>query len=114
MADDAPGLDQQIPLVRDSRTNQYINQLGRQIAHQAAPRGIPYTFYVVNSDLLNAFSIPGGYVYVNRGIFERPTTSRCWPRSWGTRSVTSWSGTAPPRLTTPRPSARLITTRSPT
>ena len=64
-------INQQLPLIRDSYTNQYINQLGRQIAAQADPRGIPYTFYVVNSDVVNAFSIPGGYVYVNRGLIER-------------------------------------------
>src|SRR4051812_4326530 len=67
----AQQVNQQLPLIRDSYTNQYINQLGRQIAAQADPRGIPYTFYVVNSDVVNAFSIPGGYVYVNRGLIER-------------------------------------------
>lgn len=70
-ADYARQINQQLPIVRDSYTNQYINQLGRQIAAQADSRGIPYTFYVVNSDVVNAFSIPGGYVYVNRGIIER-------------------------------------------
>ena len=64
-------INAQLPILRDSYTNQYINQLGRQIAAQADPRGIPYTFYVVNSDVVNAFSIPGGYIYVNRGIIER-------------------------------------------
>ena len=70
-ADYARQINAQLPVIRDSYTNQYINQLGRQIAAQADPRGIPYTFYVVNSDVVNAFSIPGGYVYVNRGIIER-------------------------------------------
>jgi predicted Zn-dependent protease len=70
-ADYARQINQQLPIVRDQYTNQYITQLGRQIAAQADPRGIPYTFYVVNSDVVNAFSIPGGYVYVNRGVIER-------------------------------------------
>jgi predicted Zn-dependent protease len=69
--DYARQINSQLPLVRDSYTNQYINQLGRQIAAQADQRGIPYTFYVVNSDVVNAFSIPGGHIYVNRGIVER-------------------------------------------
>lgn len=64
-------VNQQLPLIRDTYTNQYINQLGRRLAQIADPRGIPYTFYVVNSDVVNAFSIPGGYVYVNRGLIER-------------------------------------------
>lgn len=70
-SDYARQINAQLPILRDSYTNQYINQLGRQIAAQADPRGIPYTFYVVNSDVVNAFSIPGGYVYVNRGVIER-------------------------------------------
>ncbi|MFL5381528.1 MAG: M48 family metallopeptidase [Longimicrobiaceae bacterium] len=69
--DYARQINAQLPILRDSYTNQYINQLGRQIAAQADPRGIPYTFYVVNSDVVNAFSIPGGHIYVNRGIIER-------------------------------------------
>jgi predicted Zn-dependent protease len=64
-------INAQLPLVRDAYTNQYINRLGSQIAAQADPRGIRYTFYVVNSDVINAFAIPGGYVYVNRGVIER-------------------------------------------
>lgn len=70
-ADYARQINAQLPIIRDASTNNYINQLGRQIAAQADSRGIPYTFYVVNSDVVNAFSIPGGYIYVNRGILER-------------------------------------------
>ena len=69
--DYARQVNAQLPIIRDSYTNQFINQLGRQIAAQADQRGIPYTFYVVNSDVVNAFAIPGGHIYVNRGIIER-------------------------------------------
>lgn len=61
----------QLPLVRDRATNEYVNKVGRQISSAADQRGIPYTFYVINSDVVNAFSIPGGYVYLNRGLVER-------------------------------------------
>ncbi|HEX9939149.1 MAG TPA: M48 family metallopeptidase [Longimicrobium sp.] len=70
-ADYARQINAQLPILRDQYTNQYINQLGRQIAAQADQRGIPYTFYVVNSDVVNAFAIPGGHIYINRGIIER-------------------------------------------
>jgi predicted Zn-dependent protease len=70
-ADYSRQINRQLPLVTDRATNDYINRLGRQIASRADQRGIPYTFYVVNSDLVNAFAIPGGYVYVNRGLIER-------------------------------------------
>lgn len=70
-ADYSRQINRQLPLVRDAAANQYINQLGREIARAADPRGIPYTFYIVNSAQVNAFAIPGGHIYVNRGLIER-------------------------------------------
>jgi predicted Zn-dependent protease len=64
-------INSELPLVRDAAANDFINDFGRRIARQADPRGIPYTFYIVNSDVVNAFAVPGGYVYVNRGLVER-------------------------------------------
>jgi len=64
-------INQQLPLVNDATTVNYINQLGRRIAAANDPRGLRYTFYVVNSDQINAFAVPGGYIYVNRGVIER-------------------------------------------
>ena len=37
----------------------------------ADSRGLEWHFYVVNSPEVNAFAVPGGYVYVNRGLIER-------------------------------------------
>lgn len=70
-AQQASEINRQLPMVNDAAVNQYINQLGQSIARAADPRGIPYRFYVVNSAQVNAFAIPGGHVYVNRGLIER-------------------------------------------
>lgn len=70
-AQNAAQISQQLPLLRDAAVEQYINQIGTSISRRADPRGIPYHFFVVNSNVVNAFSIPGGYVYVNRGLIER-------------------------------------------
>jgi predicted Zn-dependent protease len=70
-ADYSRQINAELPLVRDAASNDYINDLGRRIARVADPRGIPYQFYIVNSDVVNAFAVPGGYVYVNRGLVER-------------------------------------------
>ena len=70
-AEYAAQLNRQLPLVRDGTINSYINDLGNRLARQADPRGIRYTFYVVNSDAVNAFAVPGGHIYVNRGLIER-------------------------------------------
>jgi predicted Zn-dependent protease len=70
-ADYARQINQQLPLVQDRATLEYINGIGQQIARAADPRGIQYYFYVVNSDGVNAFAVPGGHVYINRGLIER-------------------------------------------
>ena len=67
----ASEINQQLPIVQNPQVHSYINQLGESIAQRADPRGIDYTFYVVNSDAVNAFAVPGGYIYVNRGLIER-------------------------------------------
>jgi predicted Zn-dependent protease len=69
--DYAAQLARELPLVRDQQVVNYINQLGNSIARIADPRGIQYTFYVVNAPEVNAFAVPGGHIYVNRGLIER-------------------------------------------
>ena len=63
-------INRQLPILNDGNANNYINQLGDQIA-RSGQRGFNYTFYIVNSDVVNAFAVPGGYIYVNRGLIER-------------------------------------------
>lgn len=63
-------INRQLPMVNDGQVLSYVNQLGRQIASHGQ-RGLNYTVYVVNSDVVNAFAVPGGYVYINRGLIER-------------------------------------------
>lgn len=66
----AAEINRQLPMVTDAASNSYINQLGDQIA-RTGQRGFNYNFYIVNSDQVNAFAVPGGHVYVNRGLIER-------------------------------------------
>ncbi|MEX2582093.1 MAG: M48 family metallopeptidase [Gemmatimonadota bacterium] len=67
----AAELARQLPLVRDQSVVNYINALGNEISQRADPRGIRYNFYVVNAPEVNAFAVPGGHIYVNRGLIER-------------------------------------------
>ncbi len=67
----AAQINEQLPIVEDAAIHQYINRLGNRIQRQPGNRDIPYTFYVVNIDQVNAFAVPGGHVYVNRGLIER-------------------------------------------
>jgi len=67
----AAEISRQLPIVNDAEINAYINALGNQIAQHTTRREFSYRFYVVNTDAVNAFAIPGGFVYVNRGLIER-------------------------------------------
>jgi beta-barrel assembly-enhancing protease len=67
----AAEINRQLPIVQDATIHRYVNDLGNRIARGADPRGIQYTFYVVNSNQVNAFAVPGGFIYVNRGLIDR-------------------------------------------
>jgi len=65
-------LDKQLPLVNDVEVLQYLDGLGRRLASCAPNNHAEYTwqYKVVNSTDINAFALPGGYIYVNRGVIE--------------------------------------------
>src|SRR6478672_11691455 len=60
----------QLPIVDDSYINSYINELGDTIAGRTSRSDLQWHFYIVNSHQVNAFALPGGYIYVNRGLIE--------------------------------------------
>jgi predicted Zn-dependent protease len=64
-------IQQQLPLVQDPLINQYVTSLGNQIASKTSRADLQWQFYVVNTDVVNAFALPGGIIYVNRGVLER-------------------------------------------
>lgn len=60
-----------LPIVTDAAVQQYINMLGDSIAKLTNRGDLDWHFFVVNTDVVNAFALPGGYIYVNRGVIER-------------------------------------------
>ena len=66
-------INAQLPIVSDPEINRYVNVLGDQIANLTSRADLPWRFYVVDSREVNAFAVPGGYIYVNRGLIERTT-----------------------------------------
>jgi beta-barrel assembly-enhancing protease len=69
----AQQINQQLPIVADPEINRYINVLGDQIAARTSRADLDWHFYVVDSREVNAFAVPGGFIYVNRGLIERTT-----------------------------------------
>lgn len=46
----------------------YVNEIGQRIAADTERPDVQYRFHVVDSPMVNAFAIPGGYIYVTRGL----------------------------------------------
>lgn len=69
----AQQVNAQLPIVQDAEANRYINILGDSIAKLSDPRNLDWHFFIVNTDEVNAFALPGGFIYVNRGLIERAT-----------------------------------------
>jgi beta-barrel assembly-enhancing protease len=68
----AAHLDKQLPLLNDAEALRYLTNLGKRLA-AFAPNNRPeyaWQYRIVNSSEINAFALPGGYIYVNRGVFE--------------------------------------------
>lgn len=74
----AAQVEQQLPILRDDSVTSYVADIGRHLvqAIPAAQRhpGFQYTFKVVNVREINAFALPGGPMYVNRGMIEAAKT----------------------------------------
>ncbi|MBI2818271.1 MAG: M48 family metalloprotease [Acidobacteria bacterium] len=62
--------EQQMRMLNDRRVDNYVNNLGRRLAAKAPGEKYPYQFKVVNDRAINAFALPGGPVYINRGVIE--------------------------------------------
>jgi beta-barrel assembly-enhancing protease len=63
----------QLALVRDAAVVNYVTTLGNQLAQATDTRNLDWHFTVVDSREVNAFAVPGGWIYVNRGLIERAT-----------------------------------------
>ena len=66
----APDAERQLRMLNNSRVDDYVNTLGRRLAANAPGVKFPYRFKVVNDRAINAFALPGGPIYLNRGVIE--------------------------------------------
>ena len=73
-ASTAQQVSAQLPMVRDAAAQSYITALGNRLAGVTDDRNLAWHFSIVDSREINAFAVPGGWVYVNRGLIEKATT----------------------------------------
>ena len=69
----AQQINAQLPIVSDPEVNRYVSVLGDSIAKLTSRGDLDWHFYIVDSREVNAFAVPGGFIYVNRGLIERAT-----------------------------------------
>jgi len=58
-------------LYPDQQVQQYVSSVGMTLAQHAGRPNLDWRFSVVNSDQINAFAVPGGYIYLTQGLLFR-------------------------------------------
>ena len=59
---------QEYGVLQNPRVQAYVNDIGQRLARQSQRANLQWTFTVLDSPEINAFALPGGYVYITRGI----------------------------------------------
>lgn len=50
--------------------NQFVQRIGAKLTPYAERKDVTFTFTVLNDDMVNAFAVPGGYIYITRGLLN--------------------------------------------
>ncbi len=61
----------ELPLIEDPVVTGYVQKVGTRIVDVIGPKSWEYRFFVVQDPSLNAFAVPGGYVFVFSGLLAR-------------------------------------------
>ncbi len=61
------------PLVKDETLQKYVNSVGRWVASQSERPDLPWHFGVIESEDINAFAAPGGYIMLTKGLYRKLT-----------------------------------------
>lgn len=52
----------------DPNLQRYVNEIGQELARNSHRPNLPWTFTIVDNAAINAFALPGGYIYLTRGL----------------------------------------------
>jgi predicted Zn-dependent protease len=66
----AAKVDRQLPMLDQPASSRLVERVGARLAVRAPGARFPYRFKVVNLSDLNAFALPGGFIYIHRGLLE--------------------------------------------
>jgi len=57
-----------MPIYQDEALTKYVNDIGQKVAKNSHRPNIKYYFTIIDKPDINAFALPGGYIYINRGL----------------------------------------------
>jgi predicted Zn-dependent protease len=66
----AKKVETDLPILKDREITDYVDEVGQKLVRRSQQNNIRYSFKVVNSPEINAFALPGGFIYVNRGLMD--------------------------------------------
>jgi beta-barrel assembly-enhancing protease len=59
------------PLVKDERLQQYVNHVGKWVSLQSGRNDLDWYFGVLDSEDINAFAAPGGFIFITKGLYQQ-------------------------------------------
>ena len=70
----AAEIEKQLTVVNDPEVQAYVDQMGKKLLTGAREVNFDYVFKVVKDDTVNAFAVPGGYIYLQTGLLKAAET----------------------------------------
>jgi Zn-dependent protease with chaperone function len=67
-------IEMEMPILEDQALTRYLDRLGQRLARESGRSHLRYRFKIINGDEVNAFALPGGFIYVYRGLIEAAET----------------------------------------
>lgn len=64
-------IQQIMPLVEDPFLTSHLNRLGQKLVAQLGPQPFKYRFFIIDDPSMNAFAVPGGYIFVTTGMIRQ-------------------------------------------
>ena len=69
--EEAAKVEQELGIVSEAELAAYVARVGARLVEHSPRKDVDYRFLVVDADLINAFALPSGHVYVTRGLLAR-------------------------------------------
>jgi beta-barrel assembly-enhancing protease len=66
----AADVEKKQKVLNNEQATSYVNNIGKKLVVSSERQNIAYQFKIIDSKVVNAFALPGGFIYINRGLIE--------------------------------------------